>query len=41
MIPNTSPLEYLFAYLIVFVMGMLTTIGFRKYVERVRRSAHA
>jgi len=40
-IPNTSPLEYLLTYVIVLVVGVLATIGFQKYVGRVRRSAHA
>jgi hypothetical protein len=36
---NTSPLEYLLAYAIVFVTGVLTTIGFGKYLEQARKNA--
>lgn len=38
MIPSTSPFEYLLAYAIVFIAGILTTIALRKYTERVRGS---
>jgi diketogulonate reductase-like aldo/keto reductase len=38
-IPNTSPLEYLLAYAIVLVVGVLATIGFQKCIGWVRRSA--
>lgn len=38
MIPNTSPFEYLLAYAIIFIAGILTTIALRVYTERVRRS---
>jgi len=37
MTPTSSPLEYLLAYVIILVLGILTTIGFQKYVGRVRR----
>ncbi|WP_267905015.1 hypothetical protein [Paraburkholderia madseniana] len=38
MIPNTSPFEYLLAYAIVFMAGILTTIALRKYTEWVHRN---
>jgi hypothetical protein len=39
MTPYSSPLEYLLAYAIVLVVGILTTIGFQKCIQRARRSA--
>ena len=36
---NTSPLESLLAFFIVFVSGALSGIGLVKYVEKVRRDA--
>ena len=36
---NTSPLESLLAFFIVFVSGALSAIGLVKYVEKVRRDA--
>jgi len=37
-ISNTSPFEYLLAYAIVFIVGILATMALRKYTERVRGS---
>jgi hypothetical protein len=37
-IPNTSPLDFLLAYAIVFLAGILTMITLRKYTERIRGS---
>jgi hypothetical protein len=36
---NSSPLEYLAAFTIVFVAGILSTVGFGKYIEKVKRDA--
>ncbi len=36
---GTSPLEYLAAFAIVFTAGILSSISFTAYVERVRRNA--
>lgn len=33
---NNSPLESLAAFAIVFVVGVLSTVGFGKYIEQVR-----
>lgn len=41
MINGTSPLESLAAFAIVFVVGVLSTISFGKYVEKVKRDANA
>lgn len=41
MYPNNSPLEHLAAFAIVFVAGMLTTAGFGKYIEKIKRDAVA
>jgi len=37
--PNTSPLEHLAAFAIVFAAGVLSTASFVAYMERVRRNA--
>ena len=37
--PNTSPLEHLTAFAIVFAAGILSTASFIVYIERVRRNA--
>lgn len=37
--PNNSPLESLAAFAIVFVVGVLSTVGLGKYIEKVRRDA--
>ena len=39
MSPNTSPLESLLAFFIVFAGGALSVISLIKYVEKVRRNA--
>lgn len=36
---GTSPLESLAAFVIVFVMGVATTFGFSKYIEKVKADA--
>lgn len=36
---STSPLEYLAAFALVFTAGILSTVSFTAYVERVRRNA--
>lgn len=37
MTPANSPIEYLAAFAIVFVAGVVCTIGFSKYTEKVRK----
>jgi hypothetical protein len=37
--PNSSPLEHLTAFAIVFAAGILSTASFIAYMERVRRNA--
>lgn len=39
MISNSSPLEYLSVFAVIFVAGVLWTVGFGKYVDKVRREA--
>lgn len=36
---TSSPVEYLIVFGIVFVAGVLTTVGFRHCTEKVRREA--
>ena len=36
---HTSPLESLAAFAIVFAIGVLSTVGFGKYVERLKEQA--
>lgn len=36
---NNSPLESLAAFAIVFVVGIFTTVGFVKYIEKVKKEA--
>ncbi len=36
---DTSPMDHLLAFTIVFVTGILTAVSFSAYVERVRRKA--
>lgn len=36
---GTSPLESLAAFAIVFVAGVFSTIGFGKYIEKIKRDA--
>ena len=36
---SNSPLESLAAYVIVFVLGVLTVIGLRKYIEMIKTTA--
>jgi hypothetical protein len=36
-----SPLEYLLAFGLVFMTGVLTSVGMRLYTNRVRREATA
>lgn len=39
MINNTSPLETLAAFAIVFVAGVLSTAGFGAYISKLKRDA--
>lgn len=39
MVNNTSPLESLAAFAIVFVAGVISTLGFGAYVVKVKRDA--
>jgi hypothetical protein len=40
--PSTSsPFEYLIVFSIVFVAGVLTSVGLRQYTNKVRREALA
>jgi hypothetical protein len=39
MASDNSPLENLTAFAIVFAVGVLSTISFAKYIEKVRRNA--
>lgn len=39
MASNNSPLESLAAFAIVFVVSVLSTIGFGKYIEKIRSDA--
>lgn len=34
---NNSPLESLAAFAIVFVAGVISTVGLGKYIDRVKR----
>lgn len=36
---NTSPLESLAAFAIVFAVGVISTFGLGKYIEMVKRDA--
>ena len=36
---NTSPLESLAAFAIVFAVGVISTFGLGKYIEKVKRDA--
>ncbi len=36
---NNSPLESLAAFAIVFVAGVFSTVGFSKYIEKVKKDA--
>ena len=36
---HNSPLESLAAFAIVFVMGVISTAGLAKYVEKIKRDA--
>lgn len=38
---NTSPLESLAAFAIVFVVGVLFTVGIGKYVEKIKKDAES
>ncbi|MGF7129122.1 hypothetical protein P3T40_000589 [Paraburkholderia sp. EB58] len=40
---NSSPFDYLIVFALVFAAGVLTSVGFRQYAEKVRREtiAHA
>ena len=35
--PNSSPLETLAAFFIVFTTGALTVLGMKRYVDKVRK----
>jgi len=37
MYPNNSPLEHLAAFAIVFVTGVISAVGFGKYIEKAKR----
>jgi hypothetical protein len=37
MVNNSSPLEYLAAFAIVFAVGILSTVSFGKYIEKIKR----
>ncbi len=37
MYPNNSPLEHLAAFAIVFVTGVISAVGFGKYIEKIKR----
>jgi hypothetical protein len=37
--PGCSPFEYLIAYAIVFMAGILSMVMLRRHTERIRRSA--
>ena len=39
MINNTSPLETLAAFAIVFAVGVLSTAGFGAYINKLKRDA--
>ncbi len=39
MISTNSPLESLVAFAIVFAIGMASTVGFSKYIDKVKRDA--
>lgn len=39
MYPTNSPLEHLAAFAIVFVTGVITTIGLGNYIARVKNRA--
>jgi hypothetical protein len=34
---NNLPLEHLAAFALVFAAGILTTVGFGKYIDKVKR----
>jgi hypothetical protein len=36
---NNSPLESLAAFAIVFVIGVISTAGLGKYIEKIKRDA--
>jgi hypothetical protein len=37
----SSPFEYLVVFSIVFIAGVLTSVGLRHYTDKVRREADA
>ena len=39
MISTNSPLEYLAAFAIVAVVSALSTVGFGKYIDKIKRDA--
>jgi multisubunit Na+/H+ antiporter MnhF subunit len=39
MASDNSPLESLTAFAMVFIVGVLTTISFAKYIDRIKRNA--
>jgi hypothetical protein len=39
MVNNTSPLESLAAFAIVFAVGIVSTVALGKYIDKVRRDA--
>jgi len=39
MVSNSSPLESLAAFAITSAVGVLSTVGLGKYIEKVRRDA--
>ena len=36
---HNSPLESLAAFAIVFAVGVVATVGFAKYIEKIKRDA--
>lgn len=39
MVNNNSPLENLAAFALIFVVGVLSNVAMRMYIEKVRRDA--
>lgn len=39
MVNNNSPLEHLAAFALTFVVGVLSNVAMRMYIEKVRRDA--
>lgn len=41
MVSSNSPLEFLAAFAIVFVAGVMSALGMTQYIDKVRRDAQA